>query len=49
MRHIIIYAEDYDYDVWKEYCDICDADYDATYIKIAFNDEDVEFGNEEEE
>lgn len=41
MRHIVLYAEDYDYDVWQEYCDICGVDCYATSIKIKFNSEDV--------
>ena len=48
MNYIVLYADDYNYDVWEEYCDICGADYDATYIRIKFKSEDVEFGSEED-
>lgn len=46
MNYIVLYADDYDWDVWEEYCDICGADCDATYIRIKFKSEDVEFGND---
>ena len=42
MSHIVLYADEFDYDVWMQYCDICDVSYDATYIDIAFNPCDVE-------
>lgn len=42
-RHIYIYAEDFDCDVWEEYCDICDVPYSATEIKIVFNEDDVKY------
>ena len=46
MNYIILYADDYGYDVWKQYCDICGVSYDSTYIEIKFNDKDVEAGND---
>lgn len=42
MNHIVLYADNFDWDVWKEYCDICDVGYSATYIDIKFNPCDVE-------
>ena len=49
MRYIILYADDYDYDVWEEYCDICGVDCDATYIKIHFDDKNVECDSDNEQ
>ena len=43
MNHIILYAEDYNWDVWETYCDICGVSYDATCIKIKFDPNDVEY------
>ena len=37
MDYIVLYADDFDYDVWKEYCDICGVGYDATYIRFNFS------------
>ena len=42
MNYIVLYADDYDCDVWQEYCDVCGVSCDATYIKIKFNYNDVE-------
>ncbi len=42
MKYIILYADDYDCDVWEEYCDACNVSHYATYIKIKFNANDVE-------
>jgi hypothetical protein len=42
MNQIILYADDYDYDVWEQYCDICGVSRKSTYIKIKFNDENVQ-------
>lgn len=42
MNYIVLYADDYDYDVWKEYCDICHVPYDVISITIRFNLGDVE-------
>lgn len=42
MNYIVLYADDYDWDVWEQYCDICGVDYNASYIKIKFKSEDVE-------
>ena len=43
MNYIALYAEDFDWDVWQEYCDICGAGYDATCIRIKFDLDDVEY------
>lgn len=48
MNYIVLYADDYNYDVWEEYCDICDVPYYATYIKINFKSKDVEFDDNDE-
>lgn len=42
-NYITIYSEDYDNDIWKEYCDICNVPYDATEITIKFNDKDLSY------
>jgi hypothetical protein len=42
MNYIVLYSDDYDYDVWEEYCDICGVSRNATSIKIKFNLKDVE-------
>ena len=47
MKYIILYADEYDYDVWEQYCDICGVSYTSTYIKIRFNENDVESGVED--
>lgn len=49
MDYIILYAEDYNCDVWLEYCDICGVGYDTTSIKIKFNPKDVEAYCDEDE
>ena len=45
--YIVIYPEDFDNDVWEEYCDICGEDTDADSLVIHFNSKDVEVGCEE--
>lgn len=42
MNYIVLYADDFDCDVWAEYCDICKVSHSATYVKIKFNAGDVE-------
>lgn len=42
MSEIVLYADEFDWDVWEQYCDICGVDYHATCITIKFNREDVE-------
>ena len=46
MNYIVLYADEYEYDVWEQYCNICKVSCDSTYIKIKFNDKDVEAGND---
>ena len=41
-NYIKIWAEDFDRDIWRDYCDACNVPYDSISIKIYFNDEDVE-------
>lgn len=48
-RHIYLYAEDFDYDVWSEYCDICGVPSSATEIKIVFDDDDVSYEDSDTE
>lgn len=48
MNYIVLYADEYACDVWEQYCDTCGVSYDATYIKIKFNGEDVEADGWEE-
>ena len=43
MDYIVLYAEDYYWDVWERYCDICGASRNATCIKIHFDPKDVEY------
>ena len=42
MNYIVLYSDDYDYDVWREYCDICNVPHDVTWIRIEFNLNNVE-------
>lgn len=42
MEYIVLYADEYNNDVWEQYCDICGVSCYSTYIKIKFNREDVE-------
>ena len=42
MDYIVLYADEHDYDVWMQYCDICGVSYDSFSIKIKFNKADVE-------
>lgn len=44
MNYIVLYADDFDNDTWEQYCNICNASYNSSYIKIEFNNEDVECG-----
>lgn len=48
MNYIVLYPDDYDYDVWENYCDICGVGYDATCIKIKFNPDDVEYETDDD-
>ena len=45
-RTIILYADDFDHDVWEEYCDVVGVSHYASSISIKFNHEDVEAGDE---
>lgn len=40
--YIVLYADEFNRDVWEQYCDICRVSYDSTYIKIRFNRINVE-------
>ena len=46
MNYIVLYAEDYNNDVWLEYCDICGVDYDTTSIEIKFDPKNVKAYND---
>lgn len=40
---IVLYADDFDEDVWEQYCEICDVPYNTiSEITIYFNKEEVE-------
>ena len=39
--YIILYADDFDIDVWESYCVACGVDLNATEIKINFDYKDV--------
>lgn len=47
--HIILYAGDFDQDVWKEYCDIADVPYEAQSITINFDRDEVDYDDGDEE
>lgn len=40
--HIILYADDYSYDVWEDYCNICGVSSSANSICIGFDYVNVE-------
>lgn len=42
-RYITLYADEYDCDVWKEYCDAAGVSYETTEITIKFKGDDVEY------
>jgi hypothetical protein len=44
MSYIILYADDYDWDVWEQYCEICGVSKDASCIRINFDKKNVEAG-----
>ena len=43
MNRITLYADEFSFDVWKEYCRICDVPCTATEITIHFKDENVTY------
>lgn len=43
MDYIVLYSEDYYWDVWERYCDICGVHRGATCIKIHFDPKYVEY------
>lgn len=45
-RTIILYADDFDCDVWKDYCDIVGVSHHVSSITIKFDHSDVEVGEE---
>ena len=52
MRHIILYADDFNCDVWTEYCEICGEDADACSLTISFDEINgvrAEYENDERE
>ena len=43
MSYIVLYSDEFDNDVWEEYCSICKVSPTATSLKIIFDEcEDVE-------
>lgn len=42
-NYIVIYAEDFDRDVWCNYCCAANVPESATSITITFTDDDVEY------
>jgi len=49
VNYIKIYAEDFDRDVWTDYCDACNVPYSATEITISFTDDKIDYVDGEEE
>ncbi len=49
QAHIILYAEDFDQDVWKQYCNIADVPYEAQSMTIKFDRNDVDYDDDDEE
>jgi len=41
VSHIILYADEFVYSIWEEYCEICGVSPSASQIKIVFNTDDV--------
>lgn len=42
-NYIVIYADDFDTDIWKDYCVACNVPRSATSIKITFDDDNVTY------
>lgn len=42
-NYITLYADEFDIDTWREYCDICDVPYESNEITICFDDKDVDY------
>lgn len=50
MAYIVLYQDEFDNDLWKEYCSICKVSPAATSLKIIFDEcEDVEAEYDEDE
>lgn len=49
MPYIVLYRDEFDYDVWEEYCNACGVSTMATSLKIKFNWKDVEEMYEEDD
>lgn len=47
--HIILYGDEFEYDVWKQYCNACGAEPSAESIVIRFDMEDATYNYPEEE
>jgi len=43
LDYITIYADEQNWDAWKDYCSACGVPRDATSITIKFKHEDVEY------
>lgn len=48
LNYIILYADEHDRDVWKDYCSACGAPLSATSITIYFDPKKCDFTEEEE-
>lgn len=43
LNYIILYADEFNSDVWEEYCDVCDVPHSATEITIKFVKKNVDY------
>lgn len=43
-NRIVLYADEFDEDIWEQYCEICDVPSDSSEITIYFDTKDVEAG-----
>ena len=46
-NYIVLYAEDFNSDIWEEYCEICGESPSAISLRIPFNPQKVEAEYEE--
>ena len=37
MAHIVLYADDFSYDIWEQYCQICGESSNAISLTITFD------------
>ena len=48
-KYIKLYAEDFDADVWEEYCNAAEAPLSATSLTIFFDPDEAEYSEDEED